>query len=67
MSEGPITYDQLAERWNVCSRQVRRICKRWKLHPLDLGHRTKRFRPADVDRAERRMAGEPETTNRKAA
>lgn len=58
MSEGPLTYDDLAARWNLCPRQVRRVCKRWRLQPMDLGHRTKRFRPADVDRAEARMAGE---------
>jgi hypothetical protein len=69
MSDGPLTYDDLAKRWDVCPRQVRRICKRWKLSPLDMGHRTKRFRPADVDRAEKRMAGEDMGTlnGRKAA
>lgn len=66
MSDGPLTYDDLATRWDVCPRQVRRICKRWKLSPMDLGHRTKRFRPADVARAEQRMAGDT-TSTRQAA
>lgn len=57
MSEEPITYEVLAARWKVCTRQVKRICKRIGLRPLDLGHRTKRFRPADVDRAEERLTG----------
>lgn len=54
MSEEPITYERLAQRWGVCRRQAKRICKRIGLKPIDLGHRTKRFRPADVDRAEER-------------
>lgn len=57
MSEAPITYGTLAERWGVCQRQAKRICRRIGLKPLDLGHRTKRFRPADVDRAEERRTG----------
>lgn len=58
MSADPITYETLAKRWNCCVRQAKRICRRWKLVPMDMGHRTKRFRPVDVDRAEARMAGE---------
>lgn len=61
MSEAPITYETLATRWGVCVRQAKRICKRIKLKPVDLGHRTKRFRPADVDRAEERRTGEGKT------
>lgn len=52
MSAGPLTYDDLAARWGVCGRQVRRVCRKLKLQPMVLGHRTVRFRPADVDRAE---------------
>ena len=54
MSAEPLTYEDLAKRWGVVSRHVRRICTRIGLKPMDFGHRTKRFRPADVDRAEER-------------
>jgi hypothetical protein len=54
MSEGPLTYDDLAERWRCCPRQAKRICRRLALEPMRLGHRTVQFRPADVDRAEER-------------
>lgn len=57
MSEAPITYTTLAGRWGVCERQAKRICKRIGLRPIDLEPRTKRFRPADVDRAEERRTG----------
>lgn len=57
MSDEPITYSVLAARWKVCLRQAKRICTRIGLKPLDLGHRTKRFRPVDVERAEERRAG----------
>lgn len=57
MSGEPLTYEDLAKRWKVCKRQVNRICARLRLKPVDLGHRTKRFRPADVDRAEERATG----------
>lgn len=59
MSEGPLTYEDLAARWGCCGRQVRRICRRIGLQPMRLGHRTVMFRPADVDRAEER-ATKPE-------
>jgi hypothetical protein len=55
VSDGLLTYDDLVKRWGVCQRQAQRICTRLRLKPLDLGHRTKRFRPADVERAEERM------------
>jgi hypothetical protein len=58
MSAEPMTYEQLATRWHMHPRTVRRICNRWGLKPMDLGHRTKLFRPVDVERAEARMAGE---------
>ena len=52
MSEGPLTYTDLATRWGISERQVKRICRSISLKPMRLGHRTVRFRPADVDRAE---------------
>jgi hypothetical protein len=52
-----MTYDEVAARLRVSPRHVRRICARWKLVPMDLGHRTKRFRPVDVERVEKKMAG----------
>ena len=59
MSDAPLTYQDLQARWGrpgkpMSKRQVNRICKSLNLHPMDLGHRTKRFRPADVLRAEGR-------------
>lgn len=59
MSEGPLTYTDLAVRWRCCERQAKRICRRIGLQPMRLGHRTVQFRPADVDRAEER-ATKPE-------
>jgi hypothetical protein len=56
MSGEPLTYEDLAQRWKVGLRQVRRACKRLRLEPMDLGYRTKRFRPADVERAEEKSA-----------
>jgi hypothetical protein len=64
MSDALMTYEDLAARWEVSPRQVRRLCKRWRLQPMDLGHRTKRFRPADVHRAESKMAGETDMRGR---
>lgn len=58
MSDQPLTYDELAARWRVSPRQARRLCKRLGVQVLDLGHRTKRIRPADVDRAEGTAAGD---------
>lgn len=58
MSDGPLTYRDLCTRWGVSKRQALRICTRIGLKAVDLGHRTKRFRPADVDRAEAGAAGE---------
>ena len=52
MSEGPLTYADLATRWGCCERQAKRICRRIALQPMRLGHRTVKFRPADVERAE---------------
>lgn len=53
-----MTYQDLAARWHVSERHTRRICKRIRLKAADLGHRTKRFRPADVLRAEEKAAGD---------
>lgn len=58
MSEGLLTYADLAARWGVCTRQAKNVAKKLKLKALDMGYRTKRFRPADVVRAEERAAGE---------
>lgn len=57
MSQGLLTYEDLAGRWGVHVRQAKRIAKKLKLPALDMGYRTRRFRPADVDRAEERAAG----------
>jgi len=54
VSEGPLTYDDLASHWGVCQRQAKRIARRLGLKPMRLGHRTVRFRPADVVSADER-------------
>lgn len=51
------TYDDVARRWRVSTRQVKRRIAGTSLRPMDLGHRTKRFRPADVLRFEEELAG----------
>lgn len=55
-----LTYADLAERWQVCERQAKRLVEQWGCTVMDLGHRTKRFRMCDVLAAEARMAGEKE-------
>lgn len=56
MSADLLTYADLAKRYGRCERHVRRMCARIGLKPVDLGHKTKLFRPADVARAEDRQA-----------
>ncbi len=63
MSDGLLTAEQLAERWQLPGenwlskkRQLLRICTRIGLKPVKLGHRTKRYRPADVERCEETIA-----------
>jgi hypothetical protein len=51
------TYGDVARRWGVSERQVKRRIAGSSLKPMDLGHRTKRFRPADVLRYEAELAG----------
>lgn len=58
MSDVPLTYDDVAARYRVSPRQARRILARLQVTAMDLGHRTKRVRPADLDRAEATAAGE---------
>lgn len=55
--EGLWTYEDVAARWDVSVRQVKRRIAGSSLRVLDLGHRTKRFRPADVLRFEAELAG----------
>ena len=50
-------YSDIAERWDVSERQVKRRIAGSSLKPMDLGYRTKRFRPADVLRFEAELAG----------
>ena len=54
---GTLLYKDLALRWRVGVRQARRIAKEMKVPQLKLGHRTVRFRPVDVERAEAAAAG----------
>ena len=51
------TWDDVARRWSVHPRHMRRVAKRLGLRPMDAGYRTKRFREEDVLAAERRQAG----------
>lgn len=46
------TYEDLEVRWGVCGRQVRRIAAKLGLKAVNLGNRTKRFRPQSVMAAE---------------
>lgn len=65
MSEGPLTYTDLSLRWDCSERQAKRICRRLGLQPLRLGHRTVRFRPADVEKAEENATKAPPKVARK--
>lgn len=56
IGDQPLTYGELAAVWRVSTRQVKRLCRKLKVPIMDLGHCTKRIRPADVDRAEERAA-----------
>ncbi|NBO18399.1 MAG: AraC family transcriptional regulator [Proteobacteria bacterium] len=53
-----LTWDDVAARWGVHPRHMRRVAKRIGLRPMDAGHRTKRFRVEDVVAAEARQAGD---------
>ena len=57
---GLLTYEDLAAHWGVSVRQAKRLTKKTGLEKnmLDLGHRTKRFRPTDLARVDARRAGE---------
>lgn len=59
MSDELLTYDDLAARWKIGPRQARNVAKSLGLIPIDMGYRTKRFRPADVARAEEKASGRP--------
>jgi len=65
MSDQPLTFAELAEHFRVSPRHARRIAKKLALSVMDLGHRTKRIRPADLDRAEQRAADAGQTLERK--
>jgi excisionase family DNA binding protein len=59
-----LTYKDLARRWSVSVRHARRIVARLRIPTVRLGHRTVRFRPADVDRAEVNLSGRGEGSMR---
>lgn len=68
MTGGLLTYEDLATHWGVCPRQVKRLCKRHKIPAIILGHRTVRFRPADIELADEKLAyGSNPTAKRRAA
>lgn len=65
MSEKPLTYEDLAERWGVCVRQAKRTCRRIGLAAMDLGHRTKRFTVNAVAAAEERASAKNQKGRRR--
>lgn len=56
MSDGLLTYQDLAQQLGVSARQAKRIARKIDLKVLDLGARTVRIRPADLARALERLA-----------
>lgn len=58
------TYEDLALRWGpsegvaLSDRWTKRIAERLKIKKVMLGHRTVRFRPVDVMKAEERAAAQ---------
>jgi len=63
-----LTYNDLAKRWGIGPRHARTVAKELGLEPIDMGYRTKRFRPVDVDRAEAKAAeGESYSSRRQFA
>jgi excisionase family DNA binding protein len=51
-------YGDVAKHLKCSVRTARRLVAQKILKPLVLGHRTVRFRPADVERAKSKLAGE---------
>ena len=58
MSELLLDYKAVAERLAVSVRTVRRLRAQRILTAIAIGHRTVRFRPADVERAKAKLAGQ---------
>ena len=58
MSTSLLTYRDVAKHLGVSVRTARRLRARKILRAVAIGHRTVRFRPADVDRAKALLAGE---------
>ena len=50
-------YPAVAAHLSVSVRTVKRLVAQRKLKVIDLGHKTKRFRPVDVLRCADRLAG----------
>ena len=52
MMNAPLTAEELAARWHIGGlhwrRELVRKCTRLGLRPVDLGHQTKLYRPADI-------------------
>lgn len=57
MTDGLLTYADVAARLRVSPRQAKRIMDRKRVPVVDCGYRTKRFRPVDVERLIRDLAG----------
>ena len=58
MGDQLLTYADVAARMQVSERTVKRFVSRKKLRVVDGGHRTKRFRPVDVERFLSAAAGD---------
>ena len=56
MSDGLLTYLEVAARLGCSESTVKRYAQSRRLKVIDLGHRTKRVRPVDVDRFVEKMS-----------
>ena len=54
-----LTYQDVADQFDVGVRTVRRLVKKKRLRAIILGHRTVRFRRADVDDLKRNRSTIP--------
>ena len=56
--EDMLTVKDIAERWNICTRSVRRMVVRGTLQPVRLSARCIRFRVSDVMNALSHLTGQ---------
>lgn len=53
-----LTFADVARQLGVSRRTVNRLVAQRRLRVVTIGHRTKRFRPSDVERTKAKLAGE---------